>query len=144
MKTMLKTLIIALVVISAASCGSSQTSDTNKADSLKTEYGNAKVEVFYFHATRRCPTCLKIEEVAKELINTAYAGQDVKFYSINFDEDENKTIAEKYNVTWSSLFISSGEKFEDLTDLAFQVVTSDPKKLTDRMKSTIDVYLHVE
>lgn len=143
MKTIIQALLFAGFAFFMVSCGSSQ-ADQSKEDKKGTEYGNSRVEVLYFHSARRCPTCLKIEEVAEEFVKTAYTDQDVKFYSINFDEDENRSIAEKYNVTWSSLFIASGERFEDLTDLAFQVVKTDPSELTGRMKSVIDVYLSTE
>lgn len=142
MKNLLTTLIIAFIAITFSSCGNSQTTESDQTDSSGTEYGIAKVEVFYFHATRRCPTCLKIEEVAKEVVETEYKDKDVRFYSINFDEESNKEISEKFNVSWSSLFISSGDQFEDLTDLAFQVATSDPDKLKEKIRSAIDIYLN--
>jgi thiol-disulfide isomerase/thioredoxin len=142
MKNLITTLIVAFIAITFTSCGNSQTSESEQSDTTKTEYGIAKAEVFYFHATRRCPTCLKIEEVAKEVVESEYKDKDVRFYSINFDEETNKEISEKFNVSWSSLFISSGEQFEDLTDLAFQVATSDPDKLKEKMRSVIDIYLN--
>jgi len=143
MKTIFKSFTIISFMFLFIACGNSQ-SDQGKNDETPTEYGISKVEVYYFHTDRRCKTCLNIEEVAHNLIKSDYADQDVKFYSINFDKNENKSIAEKYNVTWSSLFVTSGEKFEDLTDLAFQVANSEPQKLSDRMKEVIDLYLNIE
>jgi hypothetical protein len=143
MKALLKTVLLICMVCLIAACGNSRTEE-EKAGETPTEYGVSKVEVYYFHTDRRCKTCLNIEEVAQNLIKSDYSDQDVKFYSINFDNDENKAIAEKYNVTWSSLFVTSGEKFEDLTDLAFQVANSEPQKLSDKMKEVIDLYLNIE
>jgi len=135
-------LLAAFAIVLFAFCGNNKTNENSTTET--TEYGIAKVEVFYFHATRRCPTCNKIEEVAKDFVLAQYAGQDVKFYSINFEEKQNTEIANKFNVTWSSLYIASGERVEDITDIAFQVVNANPEQLTEKMKSIIDMFLHTE
>jgi len=142
MKNLLKILFIAVIGVSLTSCGNSKTSESENIDSTKTEYGIAKVDVFYFHATRRCTTCLEIEKVANEIVNDEYKNKDVRFFSINFDEEANSEISEKFNVSWSSLFISSGNQVEDLTDLAFQTATAEPHKLKEKMRSVIDTYLN--
>ena len=132
-------LLAVFAIVLFTFCGNNKSNESGKEEA--TEYGIAKVEVFYFHATRRCPTCNKIEEVAKDFVGSAYAGQDVKFYSINFEEKQNTEIANKFNVTWSSLYISSGDRVEDITDLAFQVVNANPEQLTEKIQSTIDLFL---
>jgi predicted membrane-bound dolichyl-phosphate-mannose-protein mannosyltransferase len=134
------TLLILVFVF--ASCGNQSGESTSQSDdSNSIEYGIAPVEVYYFHATRRCPTCNKIEDVAKEFVLNNYQDSGVKFFSINFEESQNKDIADRFNVAWSSIFIVSGDKFEDLTDLAFQVINANPKQLTDKIQSVIDLYL---
>lgn len=143
MKNYIQTLFVAALALIIVSCGNSQTGDS-PVPSDSTEYGIAKVDVLYFHAERRCPTCLKIEEVAKKVVETYYADKDVEFFVINFEEEANAEIVKKFNVVWSSLFISSGEKVEDLTDYAFQVVKSDENALIERMRSVIDVFLAEE
>jgi predicted membrane-bound dolichyl-phosphate-mannose-protein mannosyltransferase len=144
MKTMNRLLILAGIAFLIASCGNSQTNEVKADNATATEYGAAKVEVYYFHATRRCQTCNKIEDVSKDFVNSNYKDADLKYYSINFEENQNKEIAKKYNVAWSSLYIASGDSYEDLTDLAFQVINTNPEQLTDRIKSIIDGYLNIE
>lgn len=140
-----KSFFIAFIaVFLLMACNNSSKNETGSESTEESVYGLAKVEVLYFHATRRCPTCNKIEEIARNVVLQDYSKSDVKFYAINFDEKENKKIADRYNISWSSLVITSGDKSEDITDLAFQVITTDPKQMTDRMKSIIDVYLDME
>jgi thiol-disulfide isomerase/thioredoxin len=142
MKVIIRTMLFMGIAFFIASCGSGQAEKTTANE--QTEFGKSTVEVYYFHATRRCPTCNKIEEIAQNFVEQDYANSDVKFFSINFDEKENKEMVDKYKIGWSSLIIVSGDKNEDITDLAFQVATSDPKQMTDRMKSIIDGYLNIE
>ncbi len=141
MRTMKKLIMLIGFAMLVAACGNNQTSESKTSENETSEYGIAKVEVFYFHATRRCPTCNKIEDISKDFVAQQYKDQDVKYYSVNFEDSQNKEITQKYSITWSSLIISSGDEHEDITDLAFQVINSDPSQLTNRMQNLIDEYL---
>ena len=123
-----------------ASCGGSK--DNKNEEANKAVYGQAKAEVYYFHGNRRCATCNAIEELARNFVADTYKDNpEVKFFVINFDKEENKEIAGKFAVEWSSLFIASGDKKFDLTVEAFQYAKTDPEYLKGEMKKIIDDFL---
>jgi hypothetical protein len=112
----------------------------------KTDSKNAtRVEVYYFHATRRCPTCMAIEENTKKTLDTWFAQElkdgSVSFNVVNIDEPVNKKLAEKYEASGSALFLTrtnaGKEKRSDLTDFAFSYGRNDPEKFMSGLKDKI-------
>ena len=79
------------------------------------------VEVLYFHGKQRCATCMAIESNTKA---------EVVFKVIDISKKENEKIAEKYEVTWSSLFIvkykNGQETYENMTEFAFGNARKSP------------------
>jgi len=115
-----------------------------KATKAKTAVSD-KIEVFYFHYTRRCITCNAVENVTKEAIAEMYPTQSKKgqitFTSINLDNKENEAIAKKCQSEGQSLlFIGKGKRI-DLTDKGFMYAKSSPDKLKAEVKKTIDALL---
>jgi hypothetical protein len=108
-----------------------------------------KLEVLYFHATRRCPTCLAIEENTRKTLDSFFADQQkkgiIKLTVINVDDDKNKAIAEKYEATGSALFLTktSGgkESKNDMTDFAFSYARNNPEKFISGLKDKISELL---
>jgi len=104
---------------------------------------NAKLEVYYFHSTNRCPTCNAVENNAKKLLEESYktelANGTIKFASFNMDESANKTLVEKYQVSTSTLLIikANGTK-TDFTNTAFQYARTNPTKYAELLKIEID------
>ena len=70
---------------------------------------------------------MAIEKNAKEAVEAEFADElkngTLVFRTIDISEPKNEVIAEKYEVTWSSLFISKWkagkETYENLTEYAF-------------------------
>jgi hypothetical protein len=108
-----------------------------------------KLEVIYFHSTRRCPTCLAIEENAKKTLDTYFKdlmkNGTIRWNVINVDEEKNSAIAEKYEATGSALFltkISGGKEIRtDLTEFAFSYARSNPDKFIGGLKDKINAQL---
>jgi hypothetical protein len=108
-----------------------------------------KLEVIYFHATRRCPTCMAIEENTKKTLDTYFKDQlksgTIKFTVINVDEEKNKQIAEKYEATGSALFLTKTvdgkETKTDMTEFAFSYARNNPDKFTNGLKDKINTLL---
>jgi len=107
------------------------------------------LEVIYFHATRRCPTCLAIEENTRKTLDTYFSDQlkngSIKLTVLNVDEDKNKAIAEKYEATGSALFLTKTtggkESKNDLTDYAFSYARNNPDKFISGLKDKINELL---
>ncbi|MFH1000224.1 MAG: nitrophenyl compound nitroreductase subunit ArsF family protein, partial [Bacteroidota bacterium] len=94
-----------------------------------------EVKVYYFHATRRCETCLAVENVSIKAVEEYY-GDKVFFESINRETD--KLLVNKYQISGQTLLIIKGDKKVDLTNDAFLNALSNPDKLKSKIKSTID------
>ncbi len=101
---MKKLLVIFALIIGLTSCRNG--GNTANAESSEKD----RVEVIYFHGKQRCATCMAIEENAKELVNTAFVDEvkngDVVFRTVDISTPEGEKIADRYEVTWSSLFVN--------------------------------------
>ena len=113
---------------------------------LMAQNSSRKLEVLYFHATRRCPTCMAIEDNTRKTLETYFSDQlkngTIKLTVIDVDEDKNKTIAEKYEATGSALFLTTTSKGKesrnDLTEFAFSYARSNPDKFKTGLKDKIN------
>lgn len=103
------------------------------------------VEVIYFHSKQRCATCIAIEKYTQEAIHEKLANQikngEVVFKNIDISQKNNQAIAEKYKVTWSSLFIvkhkNGKETSKDMTTFAFGNARTSPDKFKAEIINTI-------
>ena len=102
----------------------------------------AKVEVYYFHFTRRCVTCQAVESEAQKAMTALYPNQfkagKITFKSVNLDENDSKTLADKCKAEGQALLVFSGNKRFDLTEQGFLYARSKPDKLKQVLKNTID------
>lgn len=105
-----------------------------------------RVEVLYFHGKQRCATCMAIEKNAKEAVEAQLKNGALVFKTIDISKEENEAIADKYEVTWSSLFLvryqSGKESAEDLTKYAFANARTAPdtfkQGLTEKINGLLD------
>ena len=85
---------ILAVIISSFFSANSQTTKATKVISKP-----SKVEVYYFHYTRRCVTCQAVETETQKSILALYPLQAKKglitFKSINLDDKSSEAIAAK-------------------------------------------------
>jgi len=121
------------------------TSISCKNQNVKKEIGqnlnSTDVNVYYFHFTRRCATCLAVEENARKAVETLY-GIEVKtgeysFTSINLDEAGSKEIAGKLGIGGQTLLVVRGDKKIDITDKGF-LNAHDLEKMKEEIKSAVD------
>lgn len=108
-------------------------------------FATTKVEVYYFHYSRRCATCNAVEEVTKKAISDLYAQQfkkgEIIFKSVNLDEETSDALAKKCKAEGQSLLIIGKGKRKDLTDKAFMYARTSPEKLKAEVKKAIDAVL---
>jgi hypothetical protein len=138
MKT-IRILLLSVMALSLAISCSAQTS--NKEETAKISNGD-KLEVYYFHNTRRCATCQAVEAVTKRTLEDNYPEQmkegTITFQSLNIEEDVNEPLARKLHVSGQTLlFIKDGKK-RDLTNDAFMYARTNPDKLQEKIIKTID------
>ena len=102
---------------------------------------SSEVNIYYFHFTRRCATCLAVEENARKAVEALYANEvktgEYSFISLNLDEAGTKEIADKLGVGGQSLLVVRGDKKIDITSAAW-LSAHDPEKMKVEIKSGID------
>lgn len=106
---------------------------------------SAKVEVYYFHFTRRCATCQAVETESKAAIAALYPSQAKKglitFNAVNLDDATSAALAKKCDASGQSLLVKCGGKSIDLTEKGFMYALNNPEKLKAELKKTIDPLL---
>jgi hypothetical protein len=103
------------------------------------------VDVLYFHGKQRCPTCIAIGDNSKRVVNTDFAQQQksgqVKFKEIDISTPEGEKIADRYHVTWSSLYVNQWkngkEKRNDMTRFGFENARTNASVFRSGLKNKI-------
>ena len=136
MKQLLSLSFALMVMLGSLSCEAQTNKKQAKANVA------TKVEVYYFHFTRRCHTCETVEEESKKAVEALYPEQvkkgTITFQALNLDDESSKKIAEKLKVSGQSLLVVKGGKQIDLTDKAFMYATTTPDKLKAEIKKAIE------
>ena len=107
------------------------------------------VEVLYFHSKQRCPTCIAIGDNSKDVVSKEFAQQvkagQVKFKEIDISTAEGEKIGDKYQVTWSSLFVNQlkngKEKRNDMTSFGFENARNNTQAFRTGLKNKINQLL---
>lgn len=140
MKKVLYLLFAATVFISCGNSTNKKSATTAQADTKTETEANVainpdRIEVLYFHGAQRCITCRAIEKHTKELLDSLYSGElgngAIIYKAIDISQKENESIADKYEVTWSSLFVNKwdngNEQVNNMTDYAFSYAKGQPE-----------------
>jgi hypothetical protein len=130
---------VLIVFLSSVSCNS----QTNNQKVTQT-VGSSKVSVYYFHFTRRCATCMAVEENARKAVEALYPNEvksgDYSFTSMNLDEANTKEIADKLGVGGQTMMVVRGDKKLNITS-AVWMSAHDLDKMKTEIKSGIDKVL---
>ena len=133
-----KSVILGYCFLSLLLSCNAQPGNNNHPDSETSD----KVNVYYFHFTRRCVTCITVEEQSKLAVEQLYPVQikngQVSFTSLNMDEESSKSTAERLHVSGQALLIVKGDKILDLTSQGFLYARSNPDKLKESIKEAVD------
>jgi hypothetical protein len=107
-------------------------------------YGQV-IEVYYFHMSRRCATCLAVEAESEAALKNLYPEQMksglITFQGINLEEESSEPLAKKFQVSGQTLLIVKGDKKIDLTGDGFTYARTNPEKLQEKFKTAIDPLL---
>ena len=108
-----------------------------------------RVEIIYFHGKQRCATCTAIENNTAEVVNTLFSKElkdgSVVFKTIDISTPDGEKLADKYEVTWSSLFVNSWNNGEEtrhnMTKFGFSNARNNPdefkKGLADKIRQSM-------
>ena len=108
-----------------------------------------RVEVIYFHGKQRCVTCRAIEQLTNEVLEATSKNQidkgAVVYKVIDISDPQNEAIADKYEVTWSSLYINGWkggkETVNNMTEFSFANAKGSPDIFKEGIKNKINELL---
>ena len=84
---------------------------TPNAPGSETKPGAGRVDVVYFHRTKRCYSCTYAEEQTRYTLETYFINElesgKITFKSIDIQDEGNSAIIEKYGAYTSQLFINT-------------------------------------
>ncbi len=143
---MKKELLMIALCVGMVACG-----NDNAKNESKTEKQMKKdvVEVLYFHGKQRCATCMAIEKNTKELMESTFAEKlkngKLVFKSVDITQEE--TLADKYEVSWSSLIIvdydkNGKEEATNMTEFAFGNARTNPDNFKKGVAEQINTMLN--
>ena len=105
--------ITLLISILAVLAGSVSCHNQGNRKEVARAVNSSDVKVYYFHFTRRCATCLAVEENARKAFELLYPNEVrtgvYSFTSLNLDEAGTKEIADKLGVGGQTLLVVRGE-----------------------------------
>lgn len=102
-----------------------------------------KIQVFLFHATQRCSSCIAIGKYTKETVEQNFPEElksgKIEFREINIDLPENKELASKFKATGSALFVNAIINGKDNMKQDIQVwkLTSNEQKFISYLSGEI-------
>ena len=107
------------------------------------------IDVYYFHRTQRCQTCLSIEENTKNTLDVYFEDEQkdgtINFISIDYEEGPEKEIIEKYKADGPALYLTKVKKGKEtnknLTDFAFDNSLHNPEKFKNGLRDRINELL---
>jgi len=124
-RTILSTVIIFLLYGLSGSCSAQSSGKVENTEIIDEQM----VNVYYFHFTRRCVTCLALEEQARLAVESLYPYEIeeglISFEAVNIEEKSGE----------------KGEEKIDLTSEGFLYSTYNPQKLRQVLKEKIDPLL---
>lgn len=69
------------------------------------------LQVFYFHNTSRCSTCLRVGKYVQETLEENFSDEissgKIDYRVINVDLSENRALAQKFQAVGSSLYLNA-------------------------------------
>ena len=137
---MRKLFLLLVTSIFIISCG-------NKNQNIAKTYSETfddHIEILYCHTKRRCITCNAIENLTKEVVDNYQINnnKNIILKIIDISTTEGEKIADKYEVSWSSLFINKWhdgkETINNLTDFAFSHAKNSPEIFKTGIKDKIE------
>jgi len=112
--------------------------------------GATKVQIFLFHATQRCPTCIRIGQWTKSTVEERFPEQlkdgKIEFREINIDLPENRNLAEKFQAGGSALYINSIKNGQDnITEdtMVWQLAGETSDKFKNYLSNKINTILGI-
>jgi len=100
-----------------------------------------KVEIYYFHFTRRCKTCMAVEANAQKAMQALYADKmksgTYVFRGLNLDDASTDAIAKKLGVGGQALLVVCGNNKVDITSKGF-MNANELEKMKEEVRKAVE------
>lgn len=140
-----KLIIIALLAFSINASSSAQSDKNGESKGIS---ATEKIDIYYFHNTRRCATCNAVEDVTKATLKEFYSKQmddnQVTFQSLDLGDESSKDLINKYKVSGPTLIFVSDSEIINLTNEGFMYARTKPEKFKEKIKKSIDKMLDLK
>lgn len=137
---MKRILFLLTLMLGLMSCVNNSESAALAKNSVKNH-----VEVIYFHGKQRCATCVAIERHAKEVVDTMFANEvkdgKVVFKIVDISTPEGEALADKYEVTWSSLFVNAWKEGKEMRNNMTEFAFGNARKNPDAFKKCLSAQI---
>lgn len=124
------------------------TSNAQQPARTGTTASTTRIDVIDFHNEHRCKTCLTIQSLTEEVLNSNFAAEKkagtVTFRLVNVEDETNAKLAEEFGAYGTALFLhvrknGKAEKI-DLTEWAFMTANDAAKfkaELTKKLRAAL-------
>lgn len=104
---------------------------------------DAELNVYFFHIADRCEACIAIENNTKRVLEEHYKSKMdsniISFSIFNINDRKNKTITEKYQVSYTSLLLVKDDgSVIDFTNTSFNYANMNPPRFMELLRKEID------
>jgi hypothetical protein len=129
---------------SATTEGQDQENQLALTQNVSKKNSAEKVEVYLFHTTKRCSTCIAIGRLAGETVNEYFQPElregRIEFKEINMDLPENEALTNRFQASGSSLFINviEGSKDNIAEDTTVWRLTDDEAGFKNYLKDKLN------
>jgi hypothetical protein len=141
MKKLIPVFVLTLLTLSFFTASAGKTNKNTRTTGTK----SAVIEVYYFHFTHRCVTCLAVEAESQKDLTALYPKEvksgKIKFTGVNLDDKGSDIAAKRCKAEGQALLVISGGKRIDLTEQGFMYARSNPDKLKSELKKVIDALI---
>lgn len=120
-----------------------------QAQKFSTTADSPKIEIVYFHAPNRCPSCVanetQTQKVLEKHFKTEMVSGQISFVSLDLKEVKNDALITKYEIVFPTLLIlkkqGGNELKTDYTNTAFDYAFSEPEKFEKLLQAEIQKQL---
>lgn len=109
MAEMNKSFLFLIAVLFVAGCSNDSQINGDVVADADPVVNVEKLEIYHFHGTHQCYSCITVGDYAEETVNTYFADElksgKIVFGHINGELPENKDLVVKYGAAGSSLWL---------------------------------------
>jgi hypothetical protein len=139
MRTVFIFLVSLIILPAIGACGQSTAGEQQNPAELTPA---SAVEVYYFHFTRRCVSCVNVQKATEKVLKDHYGKElengSIVYHEINLSEPGSREIAQKLGVGRQALLVTSGDRNLDLTMQGFMLASRDYNQFKAALDEAIE------